>query len=977
MFLTNTEISKLPEVTTSAPWENSKKVSYHKDGPFSEVIFGPRRDYKCQCGLLEGKTRTGMVCTVCGVKIQSVLARRKTLAKIKLHITIVNPLFMELFKMNYGEPIKKLILQSEKYILLDGRLVPDEKGKCGVQFFKSICHDIDWIKTDFKELVKNSMDSIFIDNIIIIPPALRPMFKEDEFFRSDKINSQYKTILNEIAALKDVVIKNITTDGDEIFLEKEKMIQIHAMDMYNIICDTLAKKEGLIRQHLLASRIDFSARSIIVPDYTLNMNECILPFETAKELFKFQLMERLTRKTNSSQYEIMNKIEEMEWSSDLRKELVKLVQTRRVILNRQPTLHRPSMQAFIIKGLTNTNVIKIHPLVCQGYNADFDGDTFAVYMPSTIKAVDKEVDTMMSINSMFSVANGELIMGLRQDMIIGLQSLTEESETPDENKLDGLPLIEKIKQHGPIAISQNSDYHILNKSINIYKHKTTFGRLIFNFIYFDGVIEEDSYINEVLNKKKFDKLCIQYYERHFELKNKLGEMLDIMSKVTFEVARISPISLSLDDFKLDSVKKMDDFEGKDNNEIKRLLEEEVEDITNEFKRKNGNINKIVGSGARGSMDQCKQIAARRGFISDANGSIYNTPILNNLLNGLSDREMFMSSVGGRKGIMDKALNTATTGYLARILSFVANQVELTIDDCKTDRYVKIKVTKELLTSLKGRYHMVNGIAKLVDESCLDKDIDLRSIFGCKDVVCKICYGDSHKISNSRYVGIIAAQTLSEPATQLVMRTFHTAGASNTTSIEIPDSCYLDGIFIHCKQNCELITSKDKYQLMVGLDIIAEFNKSDVNPISDLDIIAKDSVVFSINDDNNDIVNAMAEINKILQKTVVIQNLNDSFVTVVDLFKLYLENGIKIWLNHFEIIMYQQLYYFSSGIYTKIEYSNWDPDTKEEIQFVRIKEVPHLQSPTLGLAFEDIKKSLKNIATTKPTKKPCVLERFMK
>lgn len=975
MFLTNTEINKLPEVTISNPWENSKKLSYHKDGPFSEVIFGPRRDYKCQCGLLEGKTRTGMVCTTCGVKIQSVSARRKTLGKIKLHIEIVNPLFMELFKMNYGDPIKKLIMQTEKYILDKGRLVPDIDGRCGVKFFKEICQDIDYIKDDFKELVKNSMDAIFLDAIVIIPPSLRPMFKEDEHFRSDKINSQYKTILNEISALKDVVIKNITNNGDEIFFEKEKMIQNHVMDMYNLLCNTLSKKEGLIRQHLLASRIDFSARSIIVPDYSLDLNECIIPFETAKELFKFQLMEKITRKTNKSQYEIMNKISTMEWDSPLRNELVDLVQTRRVILNRQPTLHRPSLTAFIIKGLTNTNVIKIHPLICQGYNADFDGDTFAIYVPSSIKCVDKEIDLMMSINSMFSIANGELLMGLRQDMIIGLQSLTYENDA--ETVVDGLPLIEKIRHHGPLVISQNSDYEILNKSINIYSHKTTFGRLLFNFIYFDGVITDETYINKTINRKYFDSLCTLYFKRHYELKNKLGEMLDIMSKVSFEVARISHITLSLEDFKLSTVKSQSDFDNKDNNVIKKMLEDELLDVTAEFKRMNGNIFKIVGSGARGSMDQCKQIAARRGFIADADGTICKKPILNNLLEGFTEYEMFMSSIGGRKGIMDKALNTATTGYLARILSFVANQVELTEDDCKTTRTVKLKVTRELFTSLHGRYHMVGDIPTLITEDCIDTEINLRSIFGCKNVVCKICYGDTYKISNSKYVGIIAAQTISEPATQLVLRTFHTAGSASTSSIEIPECCYLDGIFISCKQDVELVTTKDSFQLVSGVEIIGEFDKSDVVLISDIDIIPKDTVIFSINNDNDDIVNAMTEINKILQKTVTVSNLNDSFVTVVDLFKLYLENGITIWLNHFEIIMYQQLYYCIEGIYTKIDYDNWNPDTKEQVLFVRIKEVPHLQSPTLGLAFEDIKKSLKNIATSKPTKTPCILERFMK
>lgn len=985
-LIKQSEIEKFPEVSTFKPFDSTKSKNFSKNGPFSEVIFGPVRDYKCSCGKYNGHMYKGITCDICGVKIRESDVRRKTVAKIKLPFEIVNPIFLELFCKYYGEAIKKLVLRERRYIFDEEHCVliqSEEDGDAGVQFFKSIYLKLKYKSDKFKTIVEKYKDDIFMNYIVMLPPNLRPMYESEGELRTDRINSYYKTVLTSKEAFSKIIIDETTIQGKEISNKQEYTLQDTVIRLYKCLKESLSKKDGFIRQHLLASRIDFSARAVIVPDYNLKINDCILPFKIAKELFKFHLSRRLSLKfKDKNMYEVMSMIIDSTWDDvDIRNELISLCRSQTVLLNRQPTLHRPSMQAFRISSLTKDYVIKIHPLICEGFNADFDGDTFACYLPSSISDVQLEVQNMLSEHNIFSAATGDLQFSLRQDMVIGLNSLTYEE--PNMDHIDDFD-INKLKsiKNNIISIIKNISYELISKTIRVEGIVTTFGRMLYNYIISDYTIDPNNFVNEPQNRNSLKKMCIQYYNDHDENLKTLSTLLDLLMKISFDVAAISPVSLAIEDFAYEtSIDKetLANIDSIDNNTIIKMFEDDIIEMEKHFNEEKGNIYKIVGSGARGSMDQCQQISLRKGFVANADGTICTTPIMGNLLNGLTPDDIFTSSYGARKGVIDKALNTAKSGYMARKLSFVTNGLELQdVDDCGTERTIPIDVDGGMARDLIFRWHVEDGQLKYIDETnfndLIGKKIHLRSILGCKKPACKTCYGDLYKFSNSEYIGIIAAQTVSEPATQLTMRTFHTAGAASVTSIDIPDCCVIEDELIIPYESGELVLVGDEYHIRKRGDTIGTLEaKYFTNP--QLGYFKKKAAILTLADImNEDIVNSMTSISNILDKEVECET-HRAIDVAIKLHNIYLDNNIHIHLTHLELIVYQQLYYKEDDDKIKVDYDNWCE--KPTAFLIQSKHIPHLQSPILGLAYEDINRSLQNMVLQDDddSKKP-ILEKLI-
>jgi len=671
--------------------------------------------------------------------------------------------------------------------------------------------------------------SLILTRLPVIPPDLRPMVQLDggRFAASD-LNDLYRRVLNRNNRLKRL----ISQGAPEVICRNEKRMLQEAVDALidnsarkgkvassaggkrklRSLSDMLRGKQGRFRQNLLGKRVDYSGRSVIVVGPKLKLNQCGLPKIMALELFKPFVIGRLISDgyvhNVKNATRLIEKGEPFVW--DILEEIIK---NRHVLLNRAPTLHRLGIQAFqpvLIEG----KAIQIHPLVCAAFNADFDGDQMAVHVPLSDKAQEEARTIMLSANNLLKPASGDPVVTPSYDMILGSFYITK--------------LEENAKGKGMVFASENeaiSAYDSRNLDLgakikvrlnNGEITETSVGRILFNEI----IPDELGFINDVFNKKAISKLVDKIYRQLGT--ERTAQFVDDLKDIGFKFAQKSGLTFAVDDIHVPSTKPTilkaseDKLAIIDKQYQRGLITDEEryaktidlwmdaqsqieKDMMEQYSKEN-DLFIVMTSGARGNVAQMIQVAGMKGLVADTTGEIIELPIKSNFKEGLSVFEYFVSTHGSRKGRADTALRTSEAGYLTRRLVDVSQDTVILEDDCGTtksrtisrkfyedlgekwDKYIIGRVLAKDVAGVKANAMITEADLEKINSAGVE-EIEIFSLLGCQTDrgVCKKCYGldlaTGKLVEEGATVGIVAAQAIGEPGTQLTMRTFHTGGAA--------------------------------------------------------------------------------------------------------------------------------------------------------------------------------------------------------
>jgi DNA-directed RNA polymerase subunit beta' len=869
---------------------NYRTLKPEKDGLFCERIFGPVRDYECNCGKYKRIKYKGIVCDRCGVEVTRSSVRRERMGHIELVSPVTHVWFFKSMPSRIGALLDMTVRELEQVIYYESYIVTnpgntplkekellneerfrdclDKYGdsftaKMGAEAIRDLLKDLDLdelirrihrqiatSKADatVKRLIKNLKiveafrksgnrpEWMVLEAIPVIPPDLRPLVPLDggRFATSD-LNDLYRRVINRNNRLR----KLLELRAPAIIVYNEKRMLQEAVDALldngrhgrpvmgpsnrplKSLSDMLKGKQGRFRQNLLGKRVDYSGRSVIVIGPEMKLHQCGLPKKMALELFEPFIIRRLRERglvhTIKSAKRMVERAKSEVW--DILEDVIK---DHPVLLNRAPTLHRLGIQAFqplLIEG----KAIRVHPLVCTAFNADFDGDQMAVHVPLSEQSQMEARLIMLSTNNVFSPANGSPIVTPTQDVVLGCNYLTKEKAgQPGEGKIfsDTDEVITAFGD-GELGLQAKIKVRIDGKLVS-----TTTGRVLFNQCLPKGF----GFVNEQIDKSKLGDIVSECYRKFGHTLT--IEVLDKLKDMGFEEATKAGISIAIGDLSIPLTKA----------EIIKRAKEEIGLVEQQYR--NGAItageryNKIIDiwtratekisdlvfkemdpfnpiymmadSGARGSKLQIRQLAGMRGLMAKPSGEIIESPITANFREGLTVLEYFISTHGARKGLADTALKTADAGYLTRRLIDVAQDVIVTEEDCGTLNGILIGAiieADEIVVSLKeriiGRVALDNVVdiitdevivaageeiteqkADRIEEAGIEK-IRIRSVLTCetKRGVCVKCYGRNlatgRIVELGEAVGIIAAQSIGEPGTQLTMRTFHIGGTASS------------------------------------------------------------------------------------------------------------------------------------------------------------------------------------------------------
>ncbi|MBI5473650.1 MAG: DNA-directed RNA polymerase subunit beta' [Ignavibacteriae bacterium] len=708
----------------------------------------------------------------------------------------------------------------------------------------------------------NKPEWMVLDIIPVIPPELRPLVPlEGGRFATSDLNDLYRRVIIRNNRLKrlidikapDVILRNekrmLQEAVDSLFDNSRRVNAVRSDNNRALksLSDMLKGKQGRFRQNLLGKRVDYSGRSVIVVGPELHLHQCGIPKDMAVELFKpfiiRKLIERGVVKTVKSAKKMVDKKGPEVWEI-----LENIIDGHPVLLNRAPTLHRLGIQAFqpvLVEG----KAIRIHPMVCTAFNADFDGDQMAVHVPLSYDAQLEARVLMLSSHNILSPASGAPIVTPTQDQVLGCYYLTK--SRPDALKDDER---KKFSDMQEVIISYNFGKVGLHEEIFVRVNgkmvKTTTGRVLFNQI----VPKEIGYINELLNKKRLVQIIATSFRRVGNLKT--AEFLDRLKELGFRYATRGGLSVSLEDVQVPqekgaiiakAQKSVDEVytqytrgfitNGERYNKVidiwTRATTRVAEKLFESLQHSRDGFNSLymmVDSGARGSKEQVRQLAGMRGLmakpqksLSGATGELIENPIIANFREGLSILEYFISTHGARKGLADTALKTADAGYLTRRLVDVAQDAIIKEEDCGTIRGVVTGALKEgedikepLSERILGRVAVHDVIdplsgevlvhaSEMIDEEKSNRiaetsieTVEIRSVLTCeaKRGICARCYGRNLStgklVQVGETVGIIAAQSIGEPGTQLTLRTFHTGGAASLSASQSQVTSKFDG-----------------------------------------------------------------------------------------------------------------------------------------------------------------------------------------
>ena len=740
--------------------------------------------------------------------------------------------YSEVFQANMGAEAILAILKTVNLEALKDELVTEMHSTSGQRRKKAIKRLR--VVESFRKS-GNRIEDMILSVLPVLPPELRPMVQLDggRFATSD-LNDLYRRVINRNNRLKRLM----SLGAPEIIIRNEKRMLQEAVDALidngrrgrpiqgshnhklKSLSDLLRGKQGRFRQNLLGKRVDYSGRSVIVVGPELKMDECGLPKRMALELFKPFVMHRLVILGIAPNIKNAKRMVERARGEvwDILEDVIK---DRPVLVNRAPTLHRLGIQAFM-PVLIEGNAIQIHPLVCSAFNADFDGDQMAVHVPLSRMAVLEAKEIMLSTHNMLSPASGDPLVAPTLDMVMGCYYLTQIRETSvgagsTFNDFDEARIAyasDLIDLHAPIQVREVRHF-------DGEWAETTLGRMIFNEI----LPERIGFQNILMDRDALKNLTASLYRT---LSNEeTAEVLDGVKDLGFHYATTSGITIAINDIQVSAKKPqvleettelVNDFEEQF---LSGLISEEeryektvdawtkASDRTTEFVQEElpnyGGIAVMAVSGAKGNISQIKQMAGMRGLMSNPKGRIIDLPIKSSFREGLTALEYFISTHGARKGLADTALRTADSGYLTRRLIDIAQEVIILEEDCGTlDCFWVVprpedETGKTLPERINGRLaaapvaHPETGEIMVERNQMIDleigqamtdagiREVPVRSPLNCecRRGVCQSCYGrlpaTGMTVEMGQAVGIIAAQSIGEPGTQLTMRTFHTGG----------------------------------------------------------------------------------------------------------------------------------------------------------------------------------------------------------
>ncbi len=885
---------------------NYRTFKPERDGLFCSKIFGPIKDYECNCGKYKRMKHRGIICEKCGVEVIQSKVRRERMGHIKLASPVAHIWFLKCLPSKIGNlldlTLKDLerVLYFENFIIIDPKDTPLEKGSLltddqllrakedygnrfeyglGAEAIQKMLIELnleelsatlreEMVNTRseakrkkltkrlkvidaFKES-KNRPEWTIMDIIPVLPPDLRPLVPLDggRFATSD-LNDLYRRVINRNNRLKRLLELN----APDIIVRNEKRMLQESVDVlfdngrrgkvvtgankrpFKSLSDMLKGKQGRFRQNLLGKRVDYSGRSVIVVGPDLRLHQCGLPKKMALELFKPFIYNKLDEKGFATTIKSAKKMVERE-TPEVWDALDDVVKEYCILLNRAPTLHRLGIQAFepiLVEG----KAIQLHPLVCTAFNADFDGDQMAVHVPLSIEAQVEARVLMMSTNNILSPADGTPIIVPSQDIVLGIYYMTRDRIF---SKGEGMIFANTDE----VRMAYDADALALHAKIKVRINgkleETTTGRVLLSEIL--PVELTFSLINQVMTKKKLINLINECYRRAGIKATVI--LSDRLKDMGYKYSTISGTSISIKDVTIPTkkssiieeaekeIKKIEDqykggliTNGEKVNKAVDIWTQANDQITSEMMNEMGieevtapdgrvkktesfnSIYMMSDSGSRGSKDQMRQLAGMRGLMVKPSGEIIETPITSNFREGLTVLQYFISTHGARKGLADTALKTANSGYLTRRLVDVAQDAVITMEDCGTVDGIWVtplmeggEIIQRVSERVLGRVVLedvydpiTNDLlipanelideakVKLIEDAGLEK-ILIRSVLTCqaKDGICKKCYGrdlaHGHEVNIGEAIGIIAAQSIGEPGTQLTMRTFHIGGTAS-------------------------------------------------------------------------------------------------------------------------------------------------------------------------------------------------------
>jgi len=881
---------------------NYRSFKPERDGLFCEKIFGPVKDWECNCGKYKRIRYRGVICDRCGVEVTQAKVRRERLAHINLAVPVSHIWFFKAVPSRIGHlldmSIRDLerVLYYESFVVIDPgtsglkkkqlisedeyyELTQDETvtltAKMGAEAIRDLLQemDLDELSAELRALAKiensvqrkketlkrlriveafrqsgNRPEWMILSVVPVLPPDLRPLVPlEGGRFATSDLNDLYRRVINRNNRLK----KLIDIRAPEVILRNEKRMLQEAVDALfdngrrsravrgqgnrplKSLSDMLKGKQGRFRQNLLGKRVDYSGRSVIVVGPELKLHQCGLPKNMALELFKPFIIRKLEDKGFVQTVKSAKRLVERE-RPEVWDILGDIIKGHPVLLNRAPTLHRLGIQAFepvLVEG----KAIRIHPMVCGAFNADFDGDQMAVHVPLSFEAQIETRMLMLSTNNILLPSNGRPVATPSQDIVLGCNYLTKARPLGKGMKPKYYSSMDEVraawdhrqaKLHDPIMVRIDGEMV-----------QTTIGRVLFNEVLVPWGIK---YNNDEMDKKALELLV---GDCHRTLGDKTTAIiLDSLKTLGFQYATQAGITVGIDDIMIPPRKQeiIDRAQvdvahvnkqyqqrvitdGERYNQVINtwtLVTTEVEEETFRGLAKDRDgfnpIFMMAHSGSRGTKEQIRQLAGMRGLmakpqkkITGGLGEIIESPVIHNFKEGLTVLEYFVSTHGARKGLADTALKTADAGYLTRRLVDVAQDVIINIEDCGTVSGIEVGALKEgeeIIQPLgdrvlgrvvvedvvdpntgdvlvRGGEEITESVAEAIEESGRIEKVFIRSVLKCEAPrgICGKCYG--RNLANGRMVeigeacGVIAAQSIGEPGTQLTLRTFHIGGVA--------------------------------------------------------------------------------------------------------------------------------------------------------------------------------------------------------
>ncbi len=768
----------------------------------------------------------------------------------------------------YG--IKKLLQQID--LESEIRVLREKMHEKGLKTDKKVLRRLE-IYEDLKNS-ENKAEWMILEVIPVIPPELRPMVQlEGGRFATSDLNDLYRRVINRNNRLKRLMLLN----APDIIIRNEKRMLQEAVDALfdnsrkkravkgaqnrplKSLSDMLKGKQGRFRQNLLGKRVDYSGRSVVIVGPELKLHEVGIPKKMALELFKPFVMKKIVDMGLSTNIKSAKKLVDIEnevvWGI-----LERVVENHPVFINRAPTLHRLSVQSFtpiLIEG----KAIRLHPLVCRAFNADFDGDQMAVHVPLSYEAQIENWMLMLSSRNLLSPSNGKPIVYPTQDMVLGIGFLTKLESSKEEERKKIFSSPEEVYlsyDRGVIGLNTVIKVKIFDNFYN-----TSLGRIIFN----EALPEDTPFQNHSFNSKELSQLVYDLFRKYGS--GVTANVLDSLKEIGFHYATVYGVTIGIDDiivpdnkYKIinEAISKVEEIEAaykngnltnsERYNKIIDIWVSTNEKVTEEMvgcleKDKDGfnPVYMMAETGARGNKQQIRQLAGMRGLMAKPSGEIIELPIISNFKEGLSVLEYFISTHGARKGLADTALKTANAGYLTRRLVDVAQDVVIMSEDCGTISGITVKAKsseEEELRHFKnriiGRITLQNIIypgskniivesneeitedkAETIVNSGIEK-VEIRSVLTCetKHGICRLCYGrdlaTGKLVEKGEAVGTIAAQSIGEPGTQLTLRTFHIGG---TASTEFEEGKVLYGYSVYIERIPKRVVKTEKGERLLS------------------------------------------------------------------------------------------------------------------------------------------------------------------